>query len=66
MTSVNSVKANGSYKVGDVIDVIVNFSETVTSTGNGSTYVVVDESGGTRDSALIVVSQKVSTVSSRF
>ncbi|MEK7546453.1 MAG: Ig-like domain-containing protein [Patescibacteria group bacterium] len=34
VTSVSSDKTNGSYKAGDVIDIDVNFSEAVTSTGN--------------------------------
>jgi len=34
----------------------------VTAVANGSTYVVVTESGGTSDSALIVVRQRVATV----
>jgi hypothetical protein len=33
VTSVNSVTANGTYKIGDVISVQINFSETVTVTG---------------------------------
>lgn len=41
--SVNSDKANGSYKAGDVIDIDVTFSETVSVTG----YVVVTlDTGG--------------------
>ena len=34
ITSVSSDKANGSYTVGEVIDIDVTFSETVTSTGD--------------------------------
>jgi hypothetical protein len=34
IVSVNSDKANGSYKAGEVIDIDVTFSENVTSTGN--------------------------------
>lgn len=34
ITSVSSDKTNGYYKVGDVIDIDVTFSENVTSTGN--------------------------------
>lgn len=34
ITNVSSDKANGSYAVGEVIDIDVTFSETVTSTGN--------------------------------
>ena len=34
ITSISSDKANGSYKTGEIIDIDVNFSEAVTSTGN--------------------------------
>jgi len=34
IVSVNSNKANGSYRAGEVIDIDVTFSEVVTSTGN--------------------------------
>lgn len=34
ITNVSSTKANGSYKVGEVIDINLTFSEPVTSTGN--------------------------------
>ncbi|MDO8336146.1 MAG: Ig-like domain-containing protein, partial [Candidatus Saccharibacteria bacterium] len=34
ITSISSDKANGSYRVGEVIDIDVTFSEAVTSTGN--------------------------------
>jgi nucleoid-associated protein YgaU len=34
ITSVSSSKANGSYKAGEVVDIDVTFSESVTSTGN--------------------------------
>ncbi len=34
VTNISSDKANGSYKAGEVIDIDVTFSETVTSTGN--------------------------------
>ncbi len=34
VTNVTSDKPNGTYKAGDVIDIDVTFSETVTSTGN--------------------------------
>jgi hypothetical protein len=34
ITNISSTKANGSYKVGEVIDINLTFSEPVTSTGN--------------------------------
>ncbi len=34
ITSVNSDHANGTFKAGEVIDIDVNFSENITSTGN--------------------------------
>lgn len=34
ITNISSDKTNGSYKAGEVIDIDVTFSETVTSTGN--------------------------------
>ena len=40
----------------------VNASGLVTAIANGSTWVVVTETGGTRDSALIVVQQRVATI----
>lgn len=40
----------------------VNSSGTVKAMANGSTWIVATESGGTKDSALIVVSQKLATI----
>lgn len=33
ITSINSSNSNGSYKIGDTIDITINFSESVTSSG---------------------------------
>ena len=40
----------------------VNASGLVTAVANGSTYVVATEAGGTKDSALIVVQQRIATI----
>ena len=40
----------------------VNTSGLITAVANGSTYVVVTESGGTKDSTLVVVQQRVATI----
>jgi len=40
----------------------VSASGVVTAVANGSTYVVATESGGTKDSALIVVQQRLATI----
>ncbi len=40
----------------------VNASGVVTSLANGTSYIVATEAGGTRDSALIVVQQRVATI----
>ncbi len=40
----------------------VNSSGVVTSVANGSAYIVATEAGGTKDSALIVVQQRVATI----
>lgn len=40
----------------------VSASGVVTSVANGSTYIVATEAGGTKDSALIVVQQRVATI----
>jgi hypothetical protein len=61
ITSISSSKANGSYKAGEVIDIDVNFSEAVTSTGSVTvtletgdidrtcTFTVTNSSSGTCD-----------------
>jgi uncharacterized repeat protein (TIGR02059 family) len=60
VSSVSSNKANGSYKTGDVIDVRVTFSETVTVTGTpritletGATDQIVNYSSGSGTTVLI-------------
>jgi hypothetical protein len=60
VTSVNSSTSNGSYKVGDVISIQVNFSEAVTVTGTpqltletGTTDEAVNYTSGTGTSTLI-------------
>ncbi|MHB0964100.1 MAG: beta strand repeat-containing protein [Gemmatimonadaceae bacterium] len=40
----------------------VNAAGVVTSVGNGTAYIVATEAGGTKDSALIVVQQRVATI----
>ncbi|MHB1097554.1 MAG: beta strand repeat-containing protein [Gemmatimonadaceae bacterium] len=40
----------------------VNATGVVTSVGNGTAYIVATEAGGTKDSALIVVQQRVATI----
>jgi len=53
ITSVTSTKANGSYTVGEVIPVTVNFSEPVTSTGG---VTVTLETGATDRACTLTVS----------
>lgn len=53
ITSVSSDKANGSYTVGEVIDIDVTFSEAVTSTGN---VTVTLETGATDRTCTFTVS----------
>jgi hypothetical protein len=59
VTSVNSSTVNGTYKIGDVVSVQVNFSEAVTVTGTpqltletGTTDRTINYSGGTGSSTL--------------
>ena len=42
--------------------VTVNASGLVTAVANGSTYVVATETGGSKDSALVVVQQRIATI----
>lgn len=60
VSSLNSNLANGSYKAGQVVDVLVNFSETVNVTGTpqitletGTTDRTVNYSSGTGSSQLV-------------
>jgi hypothetical protein len=53
ITSVSSDKADGTYTVGEVIDIDVTFSETVTSTGN---VTVTLETGTTDQTCTFTVS----------
>ncbi len=53
ITNVSSDKANGSYTVGEVIDIDVTFSESVTSTGN---VTVTLETGATDRTCTFAVS----------
>ncbi len=53
ITSVSSSKTNGSYTVGEVIDIDVTFSEAVTSTGN---VTVTLETGATDRTCTFTVS----------
>jgi len=53
ITNVSSDKANGSYTVGEVIDIDVTFSEAVTSTGN---VTVTLETGATDRTCTFTVS----------
>lgn len=53
ITSVSSDKTNGSYTVGEVIDIDVTFSESVTSTGN---VTVTLETGTTDQTCTFTVS----------
>ncbi len=59
ITSVNSSTANGTYKIGDIISIQVNFSENVTVTGTpqltletGATDAVVNYASGSGTSSL--------------
>lgn len=53
VTSISSDKTNGSYKAGDIIDIDVTFSESVTSTGN---VTVTLETGATDRTCTFTVS----------
>ena len=53
ISNVSSDKANGSYRVGEVIDIDVTFSEAVTSTGN---VTVTLETGATDRTCTFTVS----------
>lgn len=53
ITNISSTKANGSYKVGEVIDVNLTFSEPVTSNGN---VTVTLETGATDRTCTFTVS----------
>lgn len=55
----------GTYTWASRNDAVATVSTTgvVTATGNGTTYIVVTEAGGTRDSATVLIQQRVSSVS---
>ncbi|MEO5378180.1 MAG: DUF4347 domain-containing protein, partial [Magnetococcus sp. DMHC-6] len=60
VSSVTSTTANGIYKAGDIINVIVNFSEAVTvNTTNGTPYITLET--GTTDRNVNYVSGSTTT-----